>query len=201
MLLVLKPADHFTIKSRFTGRPLCRADMRVVDENGHDVAIGQVGEIISRQKPLGMDGYYGMEEANKETIRDGWIYTGDLARAEPGGYFTVVDRLKDMIISGAENIYCKEIENVISEHPGVEEVSVFGIPDEMWGESVCAVVVEKRGYTLGENEIIDFCGSRLSGYKKPKWVELRDELPKNAAGKVLKKLLKEPYWAGRDKRV
>ena len=168
MLLVLKPADHFTIKSRFTGRPLCRADMRVVDENGHDVAIGQVGEIISRQKPLGMDGYYGMEEANKETIRDGWIYTGDLARAEPGGYFTIVDRLKDMIISGAENIYCKEIENVISEHPGVEEVSVFGIPDDMWGESVCAVVVEKRGCTLSENEIIDFCGFRLSGYKKPK---------------------------------
>jgi fatty-acyl-CoA synthase len=201
MLLMLKPTDHVTGKARFTGRPLCRADVRVVDGNGYDVAVGGVGEIISRQKPLGMDGYYGMEEANKETIRDGWIYTGDLARAEADGYFTVVDRLKDMIISGAENIYCKEIENVISEHPGVEEVSVFGIPDEMWGESVCAVAVAKRGSTISENEIIDFCASRLSGYKKPKRVELRDELPKNAAGKVVKKLLKDPYWVGRDKRV
>lgn len=201
MLLGLNPADHLTGKSRFTGRPLCRSDVRVVNGDGKDVAVGEVGEIISRQKPLGMDGYYGMEEANKETIRDGWIYTGDLARAEPDGYFTVVDRLKDMIISGAENIYCKEIENVISEHPGVEEVSVFGIPDDMWGESVCAAVVAKKGQALSENEIVDFCGSRLSGYKKPKRVELRDELPKNAAGKVVKKLLREPYWAGRDKRV
>jgi len=201
MLLILKPDDHLTGKSRYTGKPLCRADVRVVDENGRDVAVGEVGEIISRQKPLGMDGYYGMEEASKETIRDGWIYTGDLARAEPGGYFTVVDRLKDMIISGAENIYCKEIENVICEHPGVEEVSVFGIPDEMWGESVCAVVVPKNGQSLEESDIIDFCGSRLSGYKKPKRVELRDSLPKNAAGKVVKKLLREPYWAGKDKRV
>ena len=201
MLLILKPSDHLTGKSRYTGKPLCRADVRVVDERGRDVAVGGVGEIISRQKPLGMDGYYGMEEANKETIRNGWIYTGDLARAEPGGYFTVVDRLKDMIISGAENIYCKEIENVICEHPGVEEVSVFGIPDEMWGESVCALVVAKNGHKLKENDIVDFCGSRLSGYKKPKRVELRDGLPKNAAGKVMKKLLREPYWAGKDKRV
>lgn len=201
MLLVLKPGDHFTERSRFTGRPLLRADMRVVDENGRDVSVGEVGEIISRQKPLGMDGYYGMEEATRETIRDGWIYTGDLARAEPGGYFTIVDRLKDMIISGSENIYCKEIENVIIEHPGVEEVSVFGIPDEIWNESVCAVVVPKAQHELSESEIISFCASRLSGYKKPKRVEIREELPKNAAGKVVKKKLREPYWSGRDKRV
>jgi long-chain acyl-CoA synthetase len=201
MLLVLKPADHFTRRSRYTGRPLFRADVRVVDEKGRDVAVGEVGEIISRQKPLGMDGYYGLEEATRETIRDGWIYTGDLARAEPGGYFTVVDRLKDMILSGAENIYSKEIENVISEHPSVEEVSVFGIPDEIWNEVVCAVVVPKSETVLTESEIIDFCASRLSGYKKPKRVEFRKELPKNAAGKVMKKVLREPHWAGRDRRV
>lgn len=201
MLLVLRPEDHLTERSRFTGTPMCRSDVRVVDEGGSDVPVGSVGEIISRQKPLGMEGYYCMEEATRETIRDGWIYTGDLARVEPGGYFTVVDRLKDMIISGAENIYCKEIENAISEHAEVEEVAVFGIPDDMWGESVCAAVVPKRGYTLTENEIIDFCSARLSGYKRPKKIEFRDELPKNPAGKVQKKLLREPYWAGRDKRV
>jgi len=201
MLLVLKPADHFTERARFTGRPLLRADVRVVDVNGRDVSTGQVGEIISRQRPLGMDGYYGLESATAETIRNGWIHTGDLARAEPGGYFTVVDRLKDMIISGSENIYCKEIENVIIEHPGVEEVSVFGIPDEIWNEAVCAVVVAKAQHKLTEHEVIGFCASRLSGYKKPKRVEFRAELPKNAAGKVVKKALREPYWSGRDKRV
>jgi acyl-CoA synthetase (AMP-forming)/AMP-acid ligase II len=201
MLMVLKPADHYTERSRYTGCAMCRSDVRVVDENGHDTPIGEVGEIISRQKPLGMDGYYDMEEATRETIRDGWIYTGDLARVEPDGYFTVVDRLKDMIISGAENIYCKEIENVISEHPGVEEVVVFGIPDEMWGESVCAVVVPKADSTVNEKDIIDFCASRLSGYKRPKRVELRKELPRNAAGKPMKKVLREPYWEGRSKRV
>ena len=201
MLLVLHPEDHYDERAKYTGRETCRADVRVVDDNGRDVAVGGVGEIISRQTPLGMDGYYGLEEATKETIREGWIYTGDLVRVEPNGYYTVVDRSKDMIISGAENIYCKEIENVLSEHPGVEEIAVFGIPDEQWGESVCAAIVEKDGYALNEEEIIDFCASRLSGYKKPKKVEFKKELPKNAAGKVLKKVLKEPYWAGRDRRV
>jgi acyl-CoA synthetase (AMP-forming)/AMP-acid ligase II len=201
MLLVLKPADHFTERSRFTGRALCRADVRVVDEDGRDQQVGGVGEIISRQKPLGMDGYYGMEEATKDTIRKGWIHTGDVARVERNGYFTIVDRLKDMIISGAENIYCKEIENVICEHPAVSEVAVFGIPDDIWGEAVCALVVPKQGHTLTEDEIINFCGTRLSGYKKPKRVEFRDGFPKNAAGKLVKKLLKEPYWTGKEKRI
>ena len=201
MLLVLNPADHFTERSRFTGREASLAEVRVVDENGWDVAIGGVGEIISKQKPLGMDGYYGMEEATREVIRDGWIHSGDLVRVEPEGYYTIVDRLKDMIISGAENIYCKEIENVLKEHSGVEEAVVFGIPDEMWGEAVCAVIVEKDGYELKESQIVDFCAARLAGYKRPKRIEFRNELPRNAAGKVLKNSLREPYWAGRDKRV
>ena len=150
---------------------------------------------------MGMDGYYGMEEATKEVVQDGWIHSGDLVRVEPDGYYTIVDRLKDMIISGAENIYCKEIENVLREHPGVEEAVVFGIPDEMWGEAVCAVIVAKAGYTLKENEIVDFFHSRLAGYKRPKKIEFRDDLPRNAAGKVLKKVLRETFWTGKDKRV
>jgi acyl-CoA synthetase (AMP-forming)/AMP-acid ligase II len=185
MLLVLDPADHATERFRFTGRETRLSDIRVVDEKGWDIPVGKVGEIISRQRPLGMDGYYGMEEATKEVIQDGWIHSGDLVRVEQNGYYTIVDRLKDMIISGAENIYCKEIENVLREYPGVEEAAVFGIPDEMWGEAVCAVIVAKAGFTLKENEIAYFCHSRLAGYKKPKKIEFRDDLPRNAAGKIL----------------
>ena len=144
MLLVLKPGDHAE-RSRFTGREMVGAEVRVVDENGQDAPVGGVGEILGRHRPLGMECYYGAEKETEETIREGWIHTGDLARVEGQGYFTVVDRLKDMIISGAENIYCKEVEEVIREHPGVEEAAVFGIPDEMWGEAVCAAVAPKEG--------------------------------------------------------
>ena len=199
MLLVLKPADHFTNRAKFTGREMIRSEVRIVDALGADVPVGEVGEIISRQKPMGMDEYYGLEDATRETIINGWIHTGDLARVEPDGYYTIVDRLKDMIISGAENIYCKEIENVLYEHVGVEEAVVFGIPDDLWGETVCAVIVRKPGAVLSEDEIIDFCASRLSGYKKPKRVEFKDILPKNASGKLMKKVLREPYWANRDR--
>ncbi len=201
MVSVLRPEDHLGEKSQFTGRELFNSDLRVVDEEGQDVQIGEVGEIISRQKGLGMIGYYNMEEATKATIRDGWIHTGDLARLEGNGYFSIVDRLKDMIISGAENIYPKEIEDVISRHPGVREVTVFGIPDDVYGESVCAAIVKNPGYALDQEEIINFCTGKLSSYKKPKRVEFMNELPKNAFGKVTKNVLREPFWAGRKKRI
>lgn len=200
MVAVLRPEDHLE-RSQCTGREMFNADLRVVDQAGEDTPVGEVGEIISSQVPLGMIGYHNMEEANKRTIRDGWIHTTDLARVEGKGYFTVVDRLADMIISGAENIYPKEIEDVISCHPGVREVAVFGIPDEIYGESVCAVVVKKEGYQLDKEEIINFCASRISSYKKPKRVEFMDELPKNPSGKVTKNVLREPYWVGTKKRV
>jgi acyl-CoA synthetase (AMP-forming)/AMP-acid ligase II len=200
MVSVLRPEDHKD-RSQCTGREMFNADLRIVDEDGNDVPQGGTGEIISAQKPLGMIGYYKMEEANKTTIRNGWIYTGDVGRVEGDGYFTIVDRLRDLIISGAENIYPKEIEDVISRHPGVFEVAVIGIPDDVYGESVCAVVVPKEGHTVEQQEIIDFCSSRLSGYKKPKRVDFIRELPKNANGKVTKNVLREPYWVGRSKRV
>ena len=200
MVAVLRPEDHVE-RSQCTGREMFNADLRVVNEEGWDTPAGEVGEIISSQKPLGMIGYFKMEEANKRTIRDGWIHTGDLARVEGNGYFTIVDRLTDMIISGAENIYPKEIEDIISSHPGVQEVAVFGIPDEIYGESVCAVVVKTKGYQLDQEEIINFCASKISGYKKPKRIEFMDELPKNPSGKVTKNVLREPFWAGRKKKV
>lgn len=200
MVSVLRPEDHKE-RSQCTGREMFNAELRIVDEDGNDVGEGQTGEIISAQKPLGMIGYYGMDEANESTIRDGWIHTGDVARVDGGGYFTIVDRIKDLIISGAENIYPKEIEDILSRHPGVFEAAVFGIPDDVYGEAVCAAIVAKQGYNLQEAEIIDFCASRLSGYKKPKRVVFLTELPKNANGKVTKNILREPYWAGRGKRV
>jgi acyl-CoA synthetase (AMP-forming)/AMP-acid ligase II len=200
MVSVLRPEDH-TAWSQCTGREMVTADLRIVDEDGNDVGVGQTGEIISAQKPLGMIGYYRMDEANRTTLRDGWIYTGDVARNDGQGYFTIVDRLRDLIISGAENIYPKEIEDVICSHPGILEAAVFGIPDEVYGESVCAVVVAKKGHSLGQQEIIDFCASKLSSYKKPKRVEFIEDLPKNANGKVTKNVLREPYWVGRTKRI
>lgn len=200
VVAVLRPEDH-PQHAQFTGREMINADLRIVSEEGLETPVGEVGEIISDQKPLGMIGYYNMEEANKKTIREGWIHTGDLARVEGGGYFTVVDRLSDMIISGAENIYPKEIEDVISKYPGVREVAVFGIPDDIYGESVCAVIAKDEGHQIDPGDIIDFCSSRISSYKKPKRVEFIDELPKNAAGKVVKKVLREPYWIGREKRI
>ncbi len=199
MLSVLRPEDHIK-RSQFSGREMFNVEIRIVDADGNDTPVGKIGEIIS-QRALGMIGYYGQAEATEHAIRNGWIHTGDLARVEEGGYFTVVDRARDMIISGAENIYPKEIEDIIISHPGVEEVAVFGIPDEMWGEVVCAAIVPKEGYQLNQNDIINFCTSRFSSYKKPKVVEFRTELPKNAAGKITKNVLRDPYWAGRARRV
>jgi fatty-acyl-CoA synthase len=200
MVAVLRSEDHLE-RSQCTGREMFNANLRVVDEEGQDVSVGEVGEIISSQIPLGMMGYHNMEEANSRTIRDGWIHTGDLARMEGEGYFTVVDRLTNMIISGGENIYPKEIEDVISSHPGVQEVAVFGIPDEIYGESVCAVVVKREGYDMDEEDIISLCGSRISSYKKPKRVEFTNALPKNPTGKVTKNVLRERYWTGEGRRI
>ena len=200
MLSVLKPEDH-SDRSHFTGREMFNAEMRIVDSDGCDVSDGEVGEIISAQKPLGMIGYHKKPEATRQTICEGWIHTGDLARVEKDGYFSIVSRSKDMIISGAENIYPKEIEDVISGHADVDEVAVIGIPDEIWGESVCAVVVGCENSQLSEAGIIEYCAGRLSGYKKPKKLVFVDQLPKNAAGKVMKHVLREPFWKEHKRRI
>jgi acyl-CoA synthetase (AMP-forming)/AMP-acid ligase II len=200
MVSVLRPEDH-PKHSQCTGREIYNSTLRIVDINGEDVAVGGIGEIVSAQKPLGMISYHKMEDATKETIRKGWIHTGDVARVEGDGFFTIVDRMKDMIISGAENIYPKEIEDTIMAHPSVLEVAVIGVPDEIYGESVCAVVVAKKGQEIGPEDVIQFCANRLSSYKKPKKVVFMNELPKNAGGKVTKNVLREPFWAGRKKRI
>jgi fatty-acyl-CoA synthase len=148
-----------------------------------------------------MLGYHKKEKATAETIRNGWIHSGDLARVEQDGYFTIAGRSKDMIVSGAENIYPTEIEDVISDHPQVREVAVIGIPDEIWGESVCAMLVPQKNHDLTETGVIEYCTARLSGYKKPKKVVFMNGLPKNAAGKVMKHVLREPFWKNRARKV
>jgi fatty-acyl-CoA synthase len=197
---VLRPEDHQS-RSQYTGREIFNAELRIVNEKGQEVAVGEIGEIISAQKPLGMICYHGMEKETEKTIRNGWIYTGDLARVEGNGYFTVVDRLKDMIISGAENIYPKEIEDVVSSHPAVQEVAVIGIPDDIYGESVCAVVVLKPDKQIDEMAVMDICAKKMAGYKKPKKIVFMEELPKNAAGKVTKHTLRQPFWETQEKKI
>lgn len=200
MTSVLRPEDHAQW-AHCTGREMFNADMRIVDDAFADVPVGGVGEIISRRQPLGMIGYINNEQATREAFVGDWILTGDLARNEGGGLFTVVDRKKDMLISGAENIYPKEIENVIAGHEAVQEVAVFAIPDAIYGESVCAAVVLRPAAQLSQADVIAWCAQRLAGYKKPKRVLFVDALPKNAVGKVMKHVLKAPFWRDEKRKV
>ncbi|MCZ4291663.1 class I adenylate-forming enzyme family protein [Hoeflea alexandrii] len=200
MTAVLTPEDHDT-HPQATGRALPITAMRIVDIEDQDVRPGEVGELIWRQSPTGMIGYLGKEEASRETIRDGWIYTGDMARNLDNGVFLLVDRKKDMIISGAENIYPREIELALLTHPDVAEVAVFGIPDPVYGEAVCAAVVVKEGRVLSEGEVIAYCAEHLAGYKKPKRVLFEQALPKNTAGKVLKAQLRAPFWKHEERAI
>jgi acyl-CoA synthetase (AMP-forming)/AMP-acid ligase II len=133
-----------------------------------------------------MKGYWRRPEATAEAIRGGWLHSGDLARADENGFVYVVDRMKDMVISGGVNIYPREIEDVISAHPAVAEVAVYGVPDERWGEALAAAVVPRPGMLVVPQEIVDFCRGRIGGYKVPKRVRIVDVLPKNASGKILK---------------
>jgi len=180
----------FLRKTGSCGRPTVTAEVRVVDDSGKQLPPGAIGEIVARS-PCVTQGYYKNPEATAETWREGWLRTGDLGRMDEEGFLYIVDRKKDMIISGGENIYPVEIENVLYRHPKIKEAAVIGVPDPVWGESVKAFVVPKVRNSLTEEEIVDFCKMHLAGYKKPKLVEFVDDLPKNPVGKILKKLLRE----------
>jgi fatty-acyl-CoA synthase len=144
-----------------------------------------------------MKGYYKDRKATKEALKGGWLHTGDLGRMDEEGYVYIVDRKKDMIVSGGENIYPREIEELLYHHPKIQDGAVIGIPDPMWGESVKAFVVLKNGEMMQEEEVIEYCKSHLASYKKPKTVEFMESLPRNPSGKVLKTLLREQ---GRDRK-
>lgn len=186
-------SEHHERWSQTTGRQALLTESRIVDDRGDPVPVGGVGEIIVNQRTMGMIGYWRNPEATRETIRDGWIYTGDLARVEPEGFFTLVDRRNDVIISGGENIYPKEVENVLATHPAVREVAVFGLPDPLYGESVSAAVVLWPGKHVTPEALEAHCRAQLASYKRPRRVEFLDALPRNASDKVQKRRLREMF--------
>ncbi|MGB2583659.1 MAG: long-chain-fatty-acid--CoA ligase [Dehalococcoidia bacterium] len=174
------------------GRAFPFIEIRVVDDDDNDVPLGTVGEAIYRG-PTVMKEYYKNPEATAEAMRGGWFHSADLVRQDEEGFIYIVDRKKDMIISGGENIYPAEIEDVLYKHPKVLECAVIGVYDEEWGESIKAVVVCKQGDEMTEEEVVEYCKEHLANYKKPKSVDFMDALPRNPAGKVLKRVLKEQY--------
>jgi acyl-CoA synthetase (AMP-forming)/AMP-acid ligase II len=176
------------------GKPAINVEVRVVDDDGNDVARGEVGEIVYRG-PTVMQGYYGDAAATEEAFAGGWFHSGDLVYADDDGFLFVVDRKKDMIISGGENIYPAEVERVLEEHPDVNEAAVVAVKHPRWVETPVAVVVASAGSEPSEPELIEHCKRRLASYKKPSAVVVVNELPRNAAGKVLKRELRERYGA------
>ena len=148
-----------------------------------------------------MTGYWKRPEATADTLRKGWMHTGDAGYLDEEGYLYVMDRTKDMIVSGGENVYPREVENVLLDHPAVADAAVFGVPSERWGEEVKALVVPAAGESVDAQELMDFCKTRIAGFKRPRSLEFRDELPRNASGKLLKTLLREPYWRGRTRSI
>jgi acyl-CoA synthetase (AMP-forming)/AMP-acid ligase II len=181
-----------TRRLKSCGKEWMLTEVRIVNEAGQDVSPGgEVGEIVARGDII-MKGYLKQPEASAETLAGGWLHTGDMGWIDEDGYIYIVDRKKDMIISGGENIYPKEIEDVIYTHPAVSEAAVIGVPDEVWGESVKAVVAVKPGMDVTSDEVIGLCKKNLASYKKPKTVEIwQEDLPKNPSGKILKTALRK----------
>jgi len=182
------------------GRCVLGVEVRIVDENDNELPRGLIGEIAIKGPHL-MTGYWNMEQATLETLKGGWMHTGDAATMDEEGYIFIQDRIKDMIVSGAENVYPREVENALFEHPDIADAAVIGIPSEKWGETILAFVVLREGKSPTASELVEFARERLAGYKLPRQFEFIDELPRNASGKVLKKDLREPYWKGIARRV
>ncbi|KKM12507.1 hypothetical protein SY88_02930 [Clostridiales bacterium PH28_bin88] len=187
-------------RSNSCGKPAPGAEVKVVDADGKEVLPGEIGEIIIRSNRL-MSGYWKQPDKTAETIRNGWLYTGDMATVDAEGYIYIVDRKNDLIISGGENIYPREIEEVLYTHPAVLEAAVIGVPDEKWGEAIKAFIALKESASATEEEIIDYCKQYIASYKKPRSVEFLPELPKNPSGKVLRNVLRRKYWEGRQRNV
>ncbi|HEX7036497.1 MAG TPA: fatty acyl-CoA synthetase [Pseudomonadales bacterium] len=194
MATVLKPEDQLR-KLGSAGLPAVNVETRLVDDDDNDVAVGEVGEIVHRS-PQAMLGYFEDDEKTREAFRNGWFHSGDLGRLDEDGYLYVVDRKKDMIKTGGENVSSREIEEVLFAHPAVAEVAVFGVPDEKWIEAVMAVVVPRPGAAVDVGELQAHCRERLAGYKRPKAFVIAESLPKNASGKILKRELRRQYLDG-----
>ena len=203
-IVYLPPEDHDpagTPRMRSAGLPMPGVEIKVVDEAGNEVPRGTVGEVATRSA-ANMTGYWKLPEATASTMAaDGWLRTGDAGYMDEDGYLFIHDRVKDMIITGGENVYPAEVESAVYGHPHVGEVAVIGVPDEKWGEAVKAVVAPKPGVTPDADDIIAFARSRIAHFKAPKSVDFIEALPRNAAGKILRRQLREPYWEGRERRL
>jgi acyl-CoA synthetase (AMP-forming)/AMP-acid ligase II len=198
-LTFLSPADHrLALADRpelllSAGRPAAGTTVSVADPGG-------LGEILARGPQL-MSGYWRRPDETAATLRDDWLHTGDIGRIDDDGYLFVEDRLKDVVVSGGENVYPRIVEDVLATHPAIAEAAVIGVPDHRWGEAVKAVVALRPGSACTEEEIVEFCRPRLAGFERPRSVDFVDTLPRTPTGKVLKRVLREPYWAGRERRV
>lgn len=205
-LVMLSKADHaYAMASRpqllsSCGRTFGEGEMRLIAEDGSEAAPGEVGEITVRGPDV-FSGYWDETELSAQALRGGWLHTGDLARMDEEGYLFIVDRKKDMIITGGFNVYPTEVEQVLYQHPCVYEACVFGVPDDTWGEAVKAVLVLKPGSTATERELAEHCKSHLADFKKPRSIDIVAELPKNGNGKLARKQLRDAYWTGRERRV
>ncbi len=196
--------EHLVLESdlaRSCGQAVAGVDVRVFDNDGNELPPGDVGEVVVRGTNI-MKGYWNKPEQTEAVLRDGWYYTGDLGYMDALGYVFLVDRAKDMIVSGGENVYSTEVEEALYKHPVVLEAAVFGIPDERWGEAVHAVVVPRPEQGVDAEALISFCREHIAGYKIPKGIDFQhDPLPKSGPGKVLKRELRQPYWEGSDRQI
>jgi len=184
----LRPQDQLSRKQS-VGHPFCITEVRLLGEHGQEVGPGEVGELYSRS-PYLFSGYFNQPRETAAAVRDGWVTAGDLARRDADGYIYIVDRKKDMVVTGGFNVYPREVEEVLYRHPSVLEAAVFGIPDEKWGEAVIACVVVKPNFSLHVDELNGHCRQSLAGYKLPKEIHFIDSLPRNPGGKVLKNTLR-----------
>lgn len=197
---VLEGAEKETRRLQAAGRESVLMEARVVNAGDEHVIPGEVGEVITRGG-CNFSGYWNNPKATREALKNGWYYSGDLGTVDEDGYIFLVERKKEVIISGAENIYPREIENILFSHPAILEAAVIGIPHEKWGETPKAIIVLKPGEELSEEGVIEFCKAHLSSYKKPTSVEFVNSLPKNPQGKIMKRALKEKYWTGFGRKI
>jgi long-chain acyl-CoA synthetase len=187
-------------KLRSAGRATFCTEVAIVDADDGELPRGQVGEVVVRS-PCVMLGYWNKPRETAEALRGGWMHTGDSGYMDHDGFLFIVDRIKDMIVSGGENVYSVEVENALVRHPAVAACAVIGIPDPQWGEAVHAVVVKKAGASVTAEQLREHCKALIAGYKCPRSVDFVDALPLSGAGKVLKRTLREPFWQGRERRV
>jgi long-chain acyl-CoA synthetase len=183
------------------GKPIPEADVQVIDEKGNALPTGEIGEVICRVKTIADFTYHGDDQKRRDSEKVGLIAPGDVGYFDKDGYLFLCDRAKDMVISGGVNIYPAEIESELHKMPGVADCAVFGIPDEEYGEAICAVVQTQPGQSLSETDVRTYLRGKVAGYKVPKKVDFQNDLPREDSGKIFKRKLREPYWAGKDKRI